>query len=104
LTCGLASDPSSLIINDSSLRDPSFSVPSIRDPGSVVVRPPGPVVDPTAPLGGQPVIDPTAPLRPSAGGDPHITTWSGDHFDFQGECRSVSSACVAPQRTLRRWS
>jgi hypothetical protein len=35
---------------------------------------------------GDPPTDPPTKAPAHVDGDPHFTTWSGDHFDFQGEC------------------
>jgi hypothetical protein len=55
--------------------------PNIRPP-QVVESPPTPPREPRERPGGG--GDPRE--RPGGGGDPHFTTWSHEHFDFQGEC------------------
>lgn len=33
--------------------------------------------------------EPPTPSNPTSNGDPHFTTWAGEHFDFHGECDLV---------------
>merc|ERR1711935_68779 len=44
------------------------------------------------PIGPTPTPPPTPPPRPptpSSGGDPHITTWKNEHYEYHGQCDLV---------------
>eukprot|EP00980_Cylindrotheca_fusiformis_P009800 scaffold2156_cov115-Cylindrotheca_fusiformis.AAC.25 len=57
-----------------------------------------PTESPTGTLSEPPTGTPTQkittvdPTKPQAGGDPHITTWKNEHYEFHGQCDLVMAA------------